>query len=198
MKIDPIAETAWKIETSRPLAVFHALQRDARFLNLHPAYRSVIVEFDPLVTDAEALLRELQALVIDDKNNEERLVKIPVVYDGPDLQSVAEHHGITVEEVVRRHSEPTYEVAFLGFQPGFPYLLGLPKSLATPRLETPRLRVPAGSVGIAGEQTGIYPIASPGGWRLIGRARVELFLPHQDPPTLLQPGDRVRFVSEAT
>jgi len=107
---------------------------------------------------------------------------------------VAEHNGLSVEEVVRIHSAATYLVYMLGFSPGFAYLGGMPEAIAAPRLETPRTLVPVGSVGIAGEQTGIYPIASPGGWRLIGRTPLKLFDPERDPPTLLQAGDMVDFV----
>jgi inhibitor of KinA len=107
---------------------------------------------------------------------------------------VAEHNGLSVEEVVSFHSGATYTVYMLGFAPGFAYLGGMPRAIATPRLETPRTLVPVGSVGIAGEQTGIYPIATPGGWRLIGRMPLKLFDPERDPPTLLQAGDMVRFL----
>ena len=126
-----------------------------------------------------------------------RVVEIPVRYggdDGPDLADVAAHTGLTPEEVVRRHSAGTYTVYFLGFQPGFAYLGGLDPALATPRRTEPRLAVPAGAVGIGGEQTGVYPAAAPGGWQLIGRTELPLFLPERDPPSLLAPGDTVRFV----
>ena len=112
----------------------------------------------------------------------------------PDLGDVAAHNGLSVEEVIRIHARSEYLVYFLGFSPGFPYLGDLPTELATPRLKTPRLRVPAGSVAIGGSQTGIYPVDSPGGWRLIGRTPLPLFSPEKDPPTLLQMGDRVHFV----
>lgn len=119
---------------------------------------------------------------------------IDVIYDGPDLQSVADHCGLTIADVIARHSAVEYEVAFIGFMPGFPYLTGMDPALATPRLGRPRTRVPAGSVGIAGEQTGIYPQTSPGGWQLIGRTDSALFEVTREPPALLQPGDRLRFV----
>jgi KipI family sensor histidine kinase inhibitor len=123
-------------------------------------------------------------------------IEVPVCYGGefgPDLSDVAGHAGLSPDEVVRRHSQATYRVAMLGFAPGFPYLIGLPQELAAPRLQTPRLRVPAGSVGIAGRQTGIYPRTTPGGWRLIGRTPLRLFDAEADRPALLQPGDTVRF-----
>jgi KipI family sensor histidine kinase inhibitor len=120
-------------------------------------------------------------------------VEVPVRYDGEDLPEVARLTGLEPEEVVRRHTAPLYTVAFLGFSPGFPYLVGLDPALAVPRRDSPRTSIPAGSVGLAGDQTGIYPTASPGGWRLIGRTEVILFDPGRDPPALLGPGDRLRF-----
>jgi inhibitor of KinA len=127
---------------------------------------------------------------------EGRLVILPVLYggeQGPDLDFVARHHQLSVEEVIALHSGPEYLVYMIGFAPGFPYLGGLPERLATPRLEKPRLSVPKGSVGIGGAQTGVYSVDSPGGWRLIGRTPVPLYDPRKDPPALLQAGDRVRF-----
>ncbi|MBW9332743.1 5-oxoprolinase subunit PxpB [Herbaspirillum sp. RU 5E] len=131
--------------------------------------------------------------------SEGRMVEIPVVYGGsagPDLDNVARHTGLSTREVIERHSNAEYVVYFLGFLPGFAYMGGLDASLATPRHTTPRVSIPAGSVGIGGEQTGIYPMASPGGWQLIGRTALQLFDPSQQPPTLLRPGDRVRFTVE--
>lgn len=125
-----------------------------------------------------------------------RTIEIPVSYGGdrgPDLLSVAQFHNLSPEEVVKLHSQASYQVFFIGFQPGFAYLEGLSKRLHTPRLATPRLTIPAGSVGIGGEQTGIYPLASPGGWQIIGQTQLALFDPTSDTPCLLQPGDWVRF-----
>lgn len=124
-----------------------------------------------------------------------RLVEVPVVYDGEDLPSVAALTGLSEAEVVRRHTAPDYVVAFLGFAPGFPYLVGLDPSLHVPRRSSPRTSVPAGSVGLAGPQTGVYPQATPGGWQLIGRTSVALFDVTRDPPALLAAGDRLRFVA---
>jgi KipI family sensor histidine kinase inhibitor len=115
-------------------------------------------------------------------------------FDGPDLPAVARIAAMTEEGVVRAHCASTYVVGFIGFSPGFPYLLGLNERLVTPRLDTPRPRVEPGSVGLGGAYTGVYPRATPGGWRLIGRTDVELFDPDRKPPSLLKPGDRVRFV----
>jgi KipI family sensor histidine kinase inhibitor len=121
------------------------------------------------------------------------LVTIDVTYDGPDLGTVAEHWGVSVDAVVARHVDTEFRVAFCGFAPGFAYLTGLAPELAVPRLDTPRTRVPAGSVGLADVYCGIYPRSSPGGWLLIGRTDAELFNPDRDPPALLGPGTRVRF-----
>lgn len=128
-----------------------------------------------------------------------RHIEIPVVYGGgygEDLAEVAKFHSTTPQEIVRRHTEPVYTVFMMGFQPGFPYLGGLPEHLHTPRRTVPRTEVPAGSVGIGGSQTGVYPFASPGGWQIIGRTDTALFQTASYPPTLLQAGDTVRFVAE--
>jgi KipI family sensor histidine kinase inhibitor len=125
-----------------------------------------------------------------------RLLIVPVAYGGvggPDLDEVARRAGLDADEVVRRHSAVEYVVGMLGFLPGFAYLIGLDPSLAMPRRSTPRVRVPAGSLGIGGAQTGIYPCVSPGGWQLIGRVGVRLFDPRHDPPTLVEPGDKLKF-----
>jgi inhibitor of KinA len=126
------------------------------------------------------------------------LVEIPVCYGGeygPDLEEVAELHGMTVERAIELHVSATYTVYFLGFVPGFAYLGELPKELATPRLPTPRKIVPPGSVGIASNQTGVYPVATPGGWRLLGRTPAVMFQPERSEMSLLSIGDRVRFVA---
>jgi KipI family sensor histidine kinase inhibitor len=122
------------------------------------------------------------------------VVELPTVYDGEDLPLVARHWGVSVDEVVERHTGTGFRVAFCGFAPGFGYLTGLPASLAVPRLDTPRPRVPAGSVALAGRYCGVYPSASPGGWLLIGRTATRLFDVEADPPALLAPGTRVLFV----
>jgi inhibitor of KinA len=126
----------------------------------------------------------------------QRPIEIPVCYGGEfgvDLQFVAEHNGMTADEVVAIHCGATYRVHMLGFAPGFPYLGGMSERIATPRRNTPRLKVAAGSVGIAGPQTGVYPLETPGGWQIIGRTPLALFRPAENPPTLLSPGDFVRF-----
>jgi inhibitor of KinA len=126
-----------------------------------------------------------------------RLVKIPVLYGGemgPDLGEVARHNNLTEQEVIETHASGDYQVYMIGFAPGFPYIGGMPEKIATPRRQSPRLSIPAGSVGIAGKQTGIYPLETPGGWQIIGRTPLRLFRPEADPPSLLQAGDRVQFV----
>lgn len=152
---------------------------------------------DPLV----ATERWLQAQDFPDGGIEPacgRLIEVPVRYggeDGPDLQALADHAGLTTEALIQRHCAAEYQVAMLGFAPGFPYLLGLDPQLAMARLETPRTHVAAGSVGIGGAQTGVYPRSGPGGWRILGRTPLLLFDPAREPPALLAPGDRVRFVA---
>lgn len=171
--------------------------------DLVPAYASVGVFFDPTAVEAGAVGKWLHAhLEAIGKEtaaaSDARTVEIPVVYggdEGPDLESAAAELGMSPAELVGRHTAGAYIVAMIGFAPGFPYLLGLDPALALPRLATPRTSVPAGSVGIGGAQTGIYPHESPGGWRLIGRTPLTLFDPAADRPTLLSPGDRVRFVA---
>jgi KipI family sensor histidine kinase inhibitor len=171
----------------------------AGVLNLHPAYASLLVDFDPLRAVAfelaEEIRRRLGAVSVT-ASAPARLIDVPVCYGGelgPDLEAVAEHCGLSAGGVIERHAAAEYLVAFLGFSPGFPYLSGLDPALATPRLAAPRTHVPGGSVAIGGAQAGIYPAASPGGWRIIGRTPLRLFDAHRDPPALLQMGDRVRF-----
>jgi KipI family sensor histidine kinase inhibitor len=169
-------------------------------LNLHPAYTSVLVDFDPRLrshAQVEALVLDRLASHAGEAPPEPRHVEIPVRYggeSGPDLGDVARHTGLTEERVVELHAAAEYLVYFVGFATCFPYLGGLPPELATPRLAAPRKHVPAGSVAIGGAQAGIYPLASPGGWRLIGRTNRKLFDPSASPPPLLRMGDRVRFV----
>jgi inhibitor of KinA len=178
-------------------------RRDARISNLHPACASVLIDFDPLRTSHEelkALVEQILEHLDCEDISSANLVTLPVCYDedfGPDLVDVAAHSGLTKEDVIELHSSATYVVHFLGFSPGFAYLGGLPQVLQSPRLTTPRTRVPRGSVGIAGEQTAVYPIESPGGWRIIGRTPIRLFDPQGSQPTKLQPGDKVRFTRMA-
>lgn len=165
-----------------------------------PAYASLLVYYDPLRTDFDGVRRLLERLLSDETGRaggQGRLIEIPVCYGGiygEDLPFVAEHAGLTEEEVIRIHSGCEYRIYMLGFLPGFPYLGGLDERLATPRLARPRTEIPVGSVGIGGAQTGIYPIASPGGWRLIGRTPLRLFRPEENGHLPYEAGDRIRFV----
>jgi KipI family sensor histidine kinase inhibitor len=164
-----------------------------------PAYGTVLVHYDAARLDypaVEAVVRAAAEAAEAQAAAPARPVVIPVTYGGaagPDLEFVARHAGLAPADVVRRHTARAYRVYLMGFTPGFPYLGELDERLAVPRLETPRLRVPAGSVGLAGRQTGIYPLESPGGWRLIGRTAVTLFDPAAPEPFRLAPGDWVRF-----
>jgi inhibitor of KinA len=180
-------------------------------VELAPAYTTVAIFFDPCQIVAAGvepnqvldwLSERIHAAVsaISHRGKRvglpERVIKIPVCYDPEfalDLDSVAQHAQISPREVVDLHSAAEYRVSCIGFVPGFPFLSGLPKKLATPRRATPRKEIPGGSIAIGGAQTGIYPLRSPGGWNLIGRTPVRLFEPDRNPPTLLRAGDRVRF-----
>jgi KipI family sensor histidine kinase inhibitor len=155
-------------------------------------------EGDPLDAAIASVAARLRQPLPGAAGDHARTLAIPVRYggdQGPDLAALAAHAGIAIEDVVARHTAADYTVAMLGFAPGFPYLFGLDATLAMPRLSSPRTHVAAGSVGIGGAQTGIYPQAGPGGWRLIGRTPLRLFDPQRNPPSLLQAGDRVRFVA---
>ncbi|MHB1405576.1 MAG: 5-oxoprolinase subunit PxpB [Desulfitobacteriaceae bacterium] len=174
---------------------------DPRIIDFLPAYHSVTLFYGPRTTYKEmydwvhALNDQAQSSASVARAG--RLVEIPVCYGGeygPDLNFVAEYHSLSPEEVVKRHSEAEYLVYMIGFMPGFPFMGGLDSSLATPRLSKPRTLVPKGSVGIAGQQTGLYPLDSPGGWQLIGRTPLKMFDARRNPPTVLRSGDRVRFL----
>jgi KipI family sensor histidine kinase inhibitor len=168
-------------------------------LEIVPTYRSILMIYDPLLTSPAKLEKEISGLLdrLDSiEIPEPTVVHIPVCYGGehgPDLEHVAKVHDLTTEEVIRIHSEPQYLIYMIGFTPGFPFLGGLPEILATPRLESPRVLVPAGSVGIANNQTGMYSIDSPGGWQLIGRSPLKPFQPEKENPFLYQAGDYLKF-----
>jgi KipI family sensor histidine kinase inhibitor len=185
------------------VALGHAVRRCAvpGVRDVVPGYRSLGIHFDPLRTDLVALERmvraEEHALEAAGAVTASRTVEIPVQYggaDGPDLDEVARFAGCSPQEVIALHAAATYRVYMLGFVPGFAYLGRVPSAIAAPRHRVPRERVPAGSVGIAGQQTGVYPIESPGGWQLIGRTSVVMFDPLREPASLLEAGDLVRFV----
>jgi inhibitor of KinA len=182
------------------LRLCRLLEGRPELLNLHPGYRSVLISYDPRARESgevESLVREALSRMPSVELPEARTVEVPVHYggaDAPDIAEVAELHDMTPADVVRIHSSAKYLVYFLGFSPGFPYLGGMSPEIATPRLATPRRLVPAGSIGIGGDHTGIYPVASPGGWRIIGRTPLEIFRADRIPLTLLHMGDYVRFV----
>jgi KipI family sensor histidine kinase inhibitor len=200
VRLRPVGERGLLVEVEeletvhRVHAALRALDRPG-VVELVPGYRTLLLVAEQgraeVLDELAADLPELELPDADEVAGEP--VEIPVRYDGEDLPEVARLTGLDAEEVVRRHTAPEYTVAFLGFSPGFPYLVGLDPALEVPRRDTPRTSIPAGSVGLAGGQTGIYPTASPGGWQLIGRTEVTLFDPDRDPPALLGPGSRLRF-----
>lgn len=164
-----------------------------------PTYRSVMIHYEPEVLPYDKLTALVKQMLKDSHEMQVPkglLVRVPVCYGGqfgPDLSYVAAHHGISEEEVIRIHTAPEYLIYMLGFTPGFAYMGGMDEAIATPRLKTPRQLIPAGSVGIAGSQTGIYPIDSPGGWQLIGQTPLKLYDPHREEPILFAAGQRVQF-----
>ncbi len=167
-----------------------------------PAYSTLLVHYDPLILPFSRVKNELRAKIAqveETANRKPRRVDVPVRYGGEygiDLESAARHLGLSIEDVIRIHSEKIYLVYMMGFTPGYPYMGKLDDALMMPRLETPRTRVAAGTVAIAGSQTGIYSIDSPGGWNLIGWTPLKLFDPDYDSPFLFAPGDEVKFVVE--
>jgi inhibitor of KinA len=169
-----------------------------------PAYRNLSLIYDPLITFPGKLLDtiiELEAKIRDVAVAPPRIVEIPVLYGGefgPDIQVVADHNGLTVEQVIAIHTATDYPIYMIGFTPGFCYLGGLDKRIHTPRRKTPRTVLPGGSVGIAEAQTGMYPVDSPGGWQIIGRTPLKLFAPERASPFLYEAGDRIRFVPIVT
>jgi KipI family sensor histidine kinase inhibitor len=190
-------------EVNARVIAIATLVRDAEIAGVRavvPTYKSVAVFFDPLVTDSALVahvLREAQLAGTSHVRSSSSLIEVPVVYGGehgPDLEQIAARAGISVQDVVERHASREYHVYMLGFLPGFAYLGLVDESIAAPRRAEPRVRVPAGSVGIAGHQTGIYPRESPGGWQLIGRTPLEVFDPARIPASIFAAGDRVRFM----
>ena len=164
-----------------------------------PTYRSLLIIYNPVILPIEDLkkrLKKIEGGLQTTPLPEPKLTRIPVVYGGiygPDLEEVAKYLHVSPEEVVQLHCSKPYLIYMIGFMPGYPYMGELPQALVTPRLKTPRLLVPKGSVAIAQRQTGIYSMESPGGWQILGRTPVELFHPEKDPPALLQMGDFVQF-----
>ncbi len=174
-----------------------------------PAFTTVTLFYDPVAVVSRFSgmgtlpydmvcnrLRELLDSISSSRESTQRVVEVPVCYGGemgPDLSVVASQNSLSEEEVIQIHSSGDYTVYMLGFAPGFPFIGGLSERIATPRRDSPRLKIPPRTVGIAGKQTGIYPIETPGGWQLIGRTPIELFCPDDTPPTLLRAGDKIKF-----
>jgi inhibitor of KinA len=172
----------------------HRLQAVEGVTGLSPAYSSVLVRFDPLEGTHEQIEESVRAMPDDASESEEpSIVEIPVEYNGPDLDEVAERHSLSRDAVIEAHSSTIYHAYFAGFIPGFIYLGEVPSKIATPRRATPRREVPAGSVAIAGTQTGVYPRPTPGGWNLIGHTKAQMFDATKG-EALVEPGNRVRFV----
>jgi len=208
VKIVPLSDAAVLVrfgETIDPatnrqvhlLAAALALDPLPGLLETVPGYASLAVHYDPLaLTHAQVCdwLESRLSLASKTASRPVKMVEVPVTYDGPDLEFVAAHCRLTIAEVICLHTANPYTVYMMGFTPGFAYLGILPQTLRVPRLDVPRPRVPAGSVGLAGVQTGIYPVESPGGWRLVGRTSLQLFDPQRELPFLFAPGDKVRFI----
>jgi KipI family sensor histidine kinase inhibitor len=196
MQVLPAGPDALLVELPLPAEVpllYADLRRDLTCADLVPGARTVLLDG---VADVDAA-REYLAGWVPAGGSADRvgpLVELPTTYDGADLDDVARRWGMTRAEAVATHSGAELMVAFVGFAPGFAYCTGLPPELSVPRLDRPRARVPAGAVGLAGEYTGVYPSASPGGWRLVGRTEARLWDADRDEPALLTPGARVRFV----
>jgi KipI family sensor histidine kinase inhibitor len=206
LRIHPLGDTALLAElgtrldtalNTRAIALATALKKRRDVRQAVAGYASVTVHFDPDLIAQDALAAAIKRLAAKRPPMPEpgRLHRIPVTYDGPDLEAVGSMLKLPAERVVEIHSRPIYRVFLVGFVPGWAYLGPLPEELELPRRQVPRTLVPAGSVAIAGRQTGIYPLPTPGGWHLIGRSAVKLFLPDSDPPCLFRAGDRVKFFS---
>ena len=192
------AELGTRLDTAlntRAIALAAALKKRRDVRQAIAGYASVTVHFDPDQVSHDALAAAIRRLASKRPPMDEpgRLHRIPVVYDGPDMEAVSAVLGLDAAKIVELHTRPIYRVFLVGFVPGWGYLGPLPEELELPRRQVPRTRVPAGSVAIAARQTGIYPLATPGGWHLIGRTSVKLFLPDSDPPCLFRAGDRVKF-----
>jgi KipI family sensor histidine kinase inhibitor len=194
--IDPVVN-----QKVRSISIVAKQDMPPGVIEIIPAYRSIMIIYNPSVTKPQKLqdaFISLEKRLTGIDIPPSKTIEIPVCYGGkfgPDIHVVAENNNISVSDVIRLHSKPEYIIYMIGFAPGFPFLGGLPETLHTPRLKTPRTNVPQGSVGIANKQTGIYPAKSPGGWQLIGRTPLKLFDPARSNPILYQAGDRIRFIS---
>jgi inhibitor of KinA len=211
MKISPLGDQAIIIELDKKIhphihqqikSYEKAVEQNPfpGFIEMVLSYTTVTIFYDPLILSYQAICEKMIQLynkVEESDVPSSRVIDIPVCYGGdygPDLEFVAQHNNLTSEDVIRIHSEREYLVYMIGFAPGFPYLGGMSERIAAPRQANPRLEVPAGSVGVAGKQTGIYSLATPGGWQIIGRTPYSLFRSQEVPPSLLQAGDHVQFV----
>jgi inhibitor of KinA len=204
VRIHPLGDTGLlavlteRLDTAlntRAIALAAALKKRRDVRQAVAAHGTVTVQFDPDQITLEALSASIRRLATKRPPMEEpgRLHRIPVVYDGPDLEDAAGQLRLTPERLIELHGKPIYRVFQVGFVPGWAYMGPLPEELVIPRRSAPRTRVPGGSVAIANQETGIYPLDSPGGWHLIGRTSIRLFLPDSDPPSLFRAGDRVKF-----
>jgi inhibitor of KinA len=204
IRIRPLGETALLAElgtrldtalNTRSIALAAVLKRRRDVRQAVAGAASVTVQFDPEQITHDALATAIRRLATKRTPMDEpgRLHRIPVVYDGPDLEAASSALHISVQQLIELHGRPIYRAFLIGFVPGWAYLGPLPDELVLPRRAVPRTQVPTGSVAIAGQMTGIYPLATPGGWNLIGRTSVKLFLPDSDPPSLFRAGDRVKF-----
>jgi TIGR00370 family protein len=210
-KIVPVGDSAVLVQVGDEIDItinqrVHALAALVNISSLEgvietvPSYTTLLVHYDPLILSFAQIrnhLWEKMAHIYNNESGKRRRVEVPVRYGGEhgvDLESVAHHCQLQMEDVIRIHSQKIYTVFMMGFTPGFPYMGKLDEAIVAPRLEIPRLRVPAGTVAIAGSQTGIYPIDSPGGWQLIGWTSLQLFNPESETPFLFSPGDEVKFI----
>lgn len=211
LKLVSVGDAAVRIELGDEIDPFinkriHALskfllnQKIKGIVSIVPSYNALTIYYDAIIYSEQELkqllTQAMQGFVMDERDyNKKEIIHIPVLYGGeygPDMEYVANYQRMTIDEVIERHSRPVYLIYMIGFLPGFPYLGGMDKRLETPRLSKPRAQVPAGSVGIGGKQTGVYPLESPGGWNLIGKTPIALFHPKQG--ALLQAGQYIRFI----
>jgi len=209
-KYKPVGDKALAIEMGDQIsisnnnsirAIVHLLDKE-KIIGIKdrvPSYTCLIIHYDPACIRYEELIKVLDDILKRaDKKDVPcgKVIELPTYYGedcGTDIEYVAQYHGISIEDVIELHSSVKYPVYFIGFTPGFPVLGGMHPTLVTPRLDNPRLNIPAGSVGIGGNQTGVYPVKSPGGWRIIGRTPIRLYNPKDDDPTIIKPGDYVKF-----
>uniref|UniRef100_A0A7V3VT57 5-oxoprolinase subunit PxpB n=1 Tax=Mesoaciditoga lauensis TaxID=1495039 RepID=A0A7V3VT57_9BACT len=211
MKIDALGDRALIVKFSdvmsseanilvRKMDIFLSNSKIEGITEWIPSYSSVTIIFDLLTADLKFVtekIREFDESKYDLTLLPSKKIELPVAYGGifgPDIEFVGKINGLSVDEIIKIHSSMTYTVQMIGFTPGFPYLYGMSEKIRAPRLEKPRKAVPEGSVGIAGTQTGIYPVNSPGGWRIIGRTPLKLFDPQKNPPLLFKIGDEIKFI----